>query len=372
MKSLFVVFIFCATWVAGAAAETPPQATSAAEKAALTATVDGKSGYDSGMGVLATPGQQISVTLSPLLGLATASVAEAGARAQASIAEQYEWSVDRGALRDVTGNALVFECPKEPGTCVLTGRMTRGVTIKSAGSKDVTVIKETTWTLHVLTQYPYDREGKGTIEGYPVGIYPNESGPRAVDTVRSNADLYRPPQWFVRVTRSERSIRISPHFTIGEFCSSLSDEDVTFVAISPRLVDRLERIHAKLVTPDRPHPRVAILRAFISPNEADQLRRKGLAMTEFSRHIYGDAAAIIVDTDGNGVMDDLNGDGKGDFGDVDVLSRVVEQVERESGVYGGMGLHGGPTDALMPKTPYLSIDCRGRKARWSSGAKNAE
>ena len=27
----------------------------------------------------------------------------------------------------------------------------------------------------------------------------------------------------------------------------------------------------------------------------------------------------------------------------------------------------GPTDPLLPKTPYLTIDCRGKKARWTSG-----
>ncbi len=141
------------------------------------------------------------------------------------------------------------------------------------------------------------------------------------------------------------------------------------MAISPRLIDRLERLRAKLVTADRPEPLIVILRAYISPNEAGQLRRKGLAMAEFSRNLYGDGAAIIVDANGDGVMDDMNDDGKIDLHDVDYVSRVIEQIERETGVYGGVGIHAGPTDPLLPKTPYLSIDCRGKRARWSSGAR---
>jgi hypothetical protein len=59
-----------------------------------------------------------------------------------------------------------------------------------------------------------------------------------------------------------------------------------------------------------------------------------------SRHIYGDAADIFVDEDGNGRMDDLDGDGRVDLGDVDVLRRIVEKMTGESwyGPYsGGLG-----------------------------------
>ena len=36
--------------------------------------------------------------------------------------------------------------------------------------------------------------------------------------------------------------------------------------------------------------------------------------TRYSRHLYGDAADIYVDEDGDGVMDDLDGDGRADLG----------------------------------------------------------
>jgi len=338
-----------------------------AEELRYVATVDGKEGYEAGMGVLATPGQKIHIALEANGEPTSAVVANGGQNATASISEQFEWTAEKGELRDVTAKELVYECPKESGSTVLKAKCVHAIAIKGGGSEVSPTVKSN-WSLHVFVQFPFDREGKGTIQNYPVGVYPDENSPRTDATVRDRAAAYHPPKWFARVAKSERGIRISPHFTIGQFCSPYTNEDPVYVAISPRLIDRLEQIHDRLITPERKDPRIAILRAFISPNEANQLRRKGLVMAEFSRYLYGDAASIILDQNSDGVMDDLNGDGKADLEDVDVLARIVEGIERDTKIYGGLGMYSGPgKDQLLPKTPFLAIDLRGVKSRFGGG-----
>jgi uncharacterized protein YcbK (DUF882 family) len=80
-----------------------------------------------------------------------------------------------------------------------------------------------------------------------------------------------------------------------------------------------------------------------------------------SRHQYGDAADVFVDNDGNGRLDDLNGDGRVNTRDVAVMLAAVEKVERAypelvggAGTYKSTAAHG----------PFVHIDVRGNRARW--------
>lgn len=78
--------------------------------------------------------------------------------------------------------------------------------------------------------------------------------------------------------------------------------------------------------------------------------------------MYGDAADIIIDADGDGRMDDLNHDGRVDRGDVRVIEESVERVERRyPELAGGLGLY----DAMGPRGPFAHIDVRGTVARWT-------
>ena len=80
-----------------------------------------------------------------------------------------------------------------------------------------------------------------------------------------------------------------------------------------------------------------------------------------SRHMYGDAADVFVDSDGDGLMDDLDGDGAVTIQDARVLYAVVEAVERRHAdladglsVYATTTAHG----------PFVHVDARGVRARW--------
>jgi len=83
---------------------------------------------------------------------------------------------------------------------------------------------------------------------------------------------------------------------------------------------------------------------------------------QLSRHMYGDAADVYPDDDGNGNIDDLNRDGRVDLADAKILADAAEAVEREHpslvggiGIYPGNRVHG----------PFVHIDVRGKRARWN-------
>ena len=67
---------------------------------------------------------------------------------------------------------------------------------------------------------------------------------------------------------------------------------------------------------------------------------------ELSRHMFGDASDVFVDNDGDGRMDDLNGDGRIDYRDAQVIvaggHRTAESLDRgEQRFAGRPGATGG-------------------------------
>ena len=80
-----------------------------------------------------------------------------------------------------------------------------------------------------------------------------------------------------------------------------------------------------------------------------------------SRHQYGDAADVYVDTDGDGQMDDLDGNGRIDEGDALYLARIVERVEAKyPDLAGGLGIY----RRVGARGGFLHVDARGERARW--------
>ncbi len=65
----------------------------------------------------------------------------------------------------------------------------------------------------------------------------------------------------------------------------------------------------------------------------------------------------------DGVMDDLNGDGRLDLGDARWLFDLVDGLSRSGsldGLIGGLGLY----SANAVHGPFIHLDVRGQRARW--------
>lgn len=207
-----------------------------------------------------------------------------------------------------------------------------------------------------ITLMPFARKLGTAINGYQVGWWPAER--RAMPTNYDN------PLGFVEVTPLNVTTRLSEHFTLRDFITH-DQQGVwpKYVVLREDLLDKLELVLGTLQGEGVGANHATVLSGFRSPQYNQRGFNEGMAFA--SRHQYGDAADIIIDSNGDGRMDDLNRDGIVDFRDTDVINRAVERVEwRFPELVGGLGLY----HATGPSGPFAHIDVRGKRARWTNAS----
>jgi uncharacterized protein YcbK (DUF882 family) len=204
----------------------------------------------------------------------------------------------------------------------------------------------------LIALIPFAAKNGGTFQGYRIGYWPRE---------RRSVTLYGLPDGFIEVTEENQDVALSSRFHVRDFLTK--DQGAVwpkYLVIQPTLLDKLELIADALELQGKPSA-IKVLSGFRTPqyNAKGVCRRCGRAKD--SRHMYGDASDIYVDGDGNGVMDDLNGDGKVSIADARFLAAIADQVESEHpeltggiGIYRATGAHG----------PFVHVDTRGFVARW--------
>ena len=210
--------------------------------------------------------------------------------------------------------------------------------------------------LLVIVLHPFSRVMDGYIDRFPIGFYPDpEEAPEKVipKIARSN---YLPPKGFIEVNASNLERFVSQHYRLRDFISHLNVPFPHYIALSPALLLKLEWLTLYLKQySQNPEARLTILSGFRTPRY-----NQTVAGALWSRHIYGDAADLIVDlSPEDGFMDDLNCDGLIDREDVMVLARFIEEVDSKTGLRGGMGVFDRGKNG-----PSLHIDTRGFNARW--------
>ena len=203
--------------------------------------------------------------------------------------------------------------------------------------------------LAVVTLVPRSELRGGRLGSYRMGSWPEKGG------------IYTPPRGFVRVTPQNQDTYVSEHIQLRDFLTK-GQEDVwpKYVAMSPRLLDKLELTFAELEREGHPVENVFAVSGFRTPtyNESGGDPR---GRADLSRHMYGDAMDVVIDNDGDGLMDDLNGDGRVDVKDARVLAEAAQVVEREHpDLVGGIGIYK-PTGAHHG---FVHVDTRGYRARW--------
>ena len=208
-----------------------------------------------------------------------------------------------------------------------------------------------------ITLTPWRAKLGSSINGYRLGWWPAER--------RSMPSNYDNPIGFIEVVPENELTWLSAHFRLRDFVTH-DQEHVwpKYVVLREELLDKLELVLETLEAQGVPTQRAVILSGFRSPQYNERGWGEGMAYA--SRHQYGDAADIIMDSNGDGRMDDLNNDGVVDFRDTDVINSAVERVEqRFPDLVGGLGLY----RAMGPRGPFAHIDVRGTRARWTnSGA----
>ena len=163
------------------------------------------------------------------------------------------------------------------------------------------------------------------------------------------------------MTPDNQDTYVSEHFTLRHFLTK-GQETVwpKYLVLDMRLVDKLELVLADLQAHGHRIERVQVMSGFRTP-QYNSGGGNTAGRAALSRHMYGDAADIFIDNDGNGRLDDLNGDGRVDLRDVRVMEAAADRVERaHPALIGGVGVY----PAASGHGPFIHIDTRGYRARW--------
>ena len=210
----------------------------------------------------------------------------------------------------------------------------------------------------LVTLVPFDQKQRGRIGSYRMGSWPVELG-----TTRSRA--YANPAGFIRVTPDNQDTYVSEHFRLREFLTK--DQFAVwpkYLVLREPLLDKLELLMQDLDAHGTPARHMSVMSGFRTPQYNEQGVGAG-GRAQNSRHQYGDAADVFVDNDGDGRLDDLNGDGRVNTKDVQVMLDAVERVERRyPQLVGGAGVY----KATSAHGPFIHVDVRGNRARWGLGS----
>jgi uncharacterized protein YcbK (DUF882 family) len=210
--------------------------------------------------------------------------------------------------------------------------------------------------MSVITMRPFSEKRAGRIGTYRIGSWPGETNARGL------APRYANPRGFIEVTRENQDTPVSKHFKLRHFLTKdQGNVWPKYLVLEMRLIDKLELVLADLESRGHDVSGVKVMSGFRTPQyNAGGGNTSGRA--NLSRHMYGDAADIYIDNDGNGVMDDLNGDGRIDINDARVMLEAVERVEKKyPELVGGAGVY----KAAPGHGPFIHIDTRGYRARWT-------
>lgn len=207
-------------------------------------------------------------------------------------------------------------------------------------------------TLNAVVMVPASKVSNGYLDGYRIGQHPDQP-------LRGNP-IYQPPTAFVQVTPELVDLAVSPHFTLGQFlCKQQPDHWPKYLVLREDLVTKLEIVLAEVnrrgIRADSFH----VMSGYRTP-----WYNRSIGNVPNSRHVWGGAADIFIDTDGNGYMDDLDGDGQSDVSDAGILLQAIDDIYRSQkyqSLHGGLGLYG----PRPHRGPFVHVDARGYVARWS-------
>ena len=293
----------------------------------------------------AVAGGVTAALTAPLTALrdATTRPSDAGERLVATI----------DSLRGRSGKLRARQVPRSSVRLSFFMRLFGDTAVRALGVHDVTDSAGTA-RFSLITIRDFAEKLDGRIGSYRIGYWPSEQG-------RPLSGPYGNPDGFIEVTRENMDTPVSEHFRLRDFLTH--DQQGTwpkYLVLREDLVDKLELVIAQLQTEGLSVRHMRVMSGFRTPQYNATGGETG-GRASLSRHMYGDAADVFVDDDGDGRMDDLNGDGRVDYRDAQVILDAAEKVERaHPDVTGGVGVY----KATSSHGPFAHVDVRGHRARW--------
>ncbi|HDO27943.1 MAG TPA: hypothetical protein ENH02_07480 [Bacteroidetes bacterium] len=205
--------------------------------------------------------------------------------------------------------------------------------------------------LNIFVMVPASEQKGEYLNSYHIGKYPEK--------LYRNNPAYEKPRGFIEVTQANEDLLISPHFRLKQFiCKQQPGHWPKYMVLNPKLLIKLELLLEELNKKGIPVNTLFIMSGYRSPYYNASIGR-GI----YSRHIYGDAADIYVDTNHDNVIDDLNRDGKADMADAVVMRDIIDSLDKNPKYHyliGGLGKY----KKTSAHTWDIHVDTRGFKARW--------
>ncbi len=249
---------------------------------------------------------------------------------------RYVLSALAGSTKEVYPNKWHWSAPKETGLYPLEF-------IDPESSDSVKI--------NIFVMLPYTRLNGEYLNGYRVGKYPAFPS--------KHMSLYRYPKGFIEVTRENEETYLSPHFRLKQFLCKQSGDYPKYIVLKERLLLKLELlleyINKKGYRADTFH----VLSGYRTPyyNEL-------IGNARYSRHLFGGAADIFIDeSPKDGLMDDLNKDGRINYQDAHVIYNIIDDLYGNPWYTifaGGLGWY----KKTASHGPFVHVDVRGFRARW--------
>jgi len=161
------------------------------------------------------------------------------------------------------------------------------------------------------------------------------------------------------VTEANHDVFLTPHFQLGQFVCKQGTAYPKYLVVNERLLLKLEVIVEELNRLGHSVDSLHVMSGYRTPAYNAYLKN-----VRYSMHQFGCAADIFVDeSPRDGFMDDLNGDGRVNRQDAEVITSIVARMDQNElyrDYQGGLG--GYSTDKWHG--PFVHVDVRGWGARW--------
>lgn len=207
--------------------------------------------------------------------------------------------------------------------------------------------------LNVFVMIPFSQLKGEYLKGYHIGKYPAFP--------LKNLSIYKPPSGFIEVTTENEDTLVSPHFKLKQFLCKQKGGYPKYIVLREKLLLKLELVLGEVNDKGYTAQTLHVMSGYRTP-----FYNGAIGNVKYSRHVYGGAADIFIDENPkDGMMDDLNKDGKTDYKDAAVVYDIID------GLYGkpwyeiftgGLGRYRKTAD----HGPFVHVDVRGFRARWGN------
>lgn len=189
------------------------------------------------------------------------------------------------------------------------------------------------------------------LRGYRIGKYPKAP--------LRGLEFYTRPKGFIRLDSSTLMASLSPHFRLGQFVCRQTQVLPAYLILKERLILKLELILEKANGAGWACESFHVMSGYRTP-----FYNHAIGNVKLSAHQFGGAADIFIDANPeDGEMDDLNGDGRSDGQDSELLFKLVDEMSLNEfylPYIGGIGKY----SKNESHGAFVHVDVRGFRAIW--------